>query len=127
MSTAAQAHEGALVAGFAAVTVASSGEAKPELERGAVAVVVCYDSPPWTRQDAKTLLSLPPALRQGFVVVLLGNGRATGDGWQSFLLPADLLLSAADAMRLGVLRAVVAAKRQLAGLLHEESAARLAG
>lgn len=128
-SSPAQAHQGALAAvGFEAVTVPTYREARQEVERGAVAVVVCPDAPPWTPQNAQPLLSMPPALRRGCVVVLLGNGWVTGDGWQAFLLQVDLLLNAADATRLGeLLRAVLGAKRQLVGVVDAKAAARLAG
>lgn len=123
--SAAQAHQGAFAAaGFEAVTVPSYREARQE--RGAV--VVCPDALFWTPQTARRLLAKPSALRRGCVILLLGNGWATGDGWQAFILQVDLLLSAADATRLGeLLGAVLAAKGQLVGLLDEEAAAPLAG
>lgn len=77
---------------------------------------------------AQPLLSMPSALKRSCVIVILGNGPATGGGWQAFVLQVELLLSAVDATRLGeLLWAVLAAKWRWVGLLDEEAAASLAG
>jgi hypothetical protein len=52
----------------------------------------------------------------------------TGDGFRAFLLQADLVVNPADASRLGeLLRAALAAKRQLVMLMDPEAANKLAG
>lgn len=71
---------------------------------------------------------MPAALRRGCLVVLVNAGVQTGDGWRAFLANVDLLVAAADAPRLGeLLRAALAAKKQLVGLLDPEAANRLLG
>ncbi|BCW93668.1 MAG: hypothetical protein ACOY7U_03290 [Acidobacteriota bacterium] len=125
----AQAYQGALAAsGFEAVTVPSYRQARMEVEAGAVAVVVCPEAPAWGGPDAQPLLAMPAALRRGCLLVLVNPGAQTGDGWRAFLANVDLLVAAADAPRLGeLLRAALAAKKQLVGLLDPEAANRLSG
>lgn len=125
----AQGHQGALAAaGFEAVAVGSIREARAEVEAGAVAVVVCTDIASLGAGEWQALVTVPPALRRGFVLAVLANGVNTGDGWLAFVLQADLVVSPADAPRLGeLLRAALLAKRQLVALVDEEAASRLAG
>jgi ABC-type sugar transport system substrate-binding protein len=128
-AAAAQGHQGALAAaGFEGVTVSSYPEARREVESGAVAVVVCPDAPSWGSEESQVLLAMPPALRRGFVLALLLPTAKTGDGFRAFLLQADLVVNPADASRLGeLLRAALAAKRQLVMLMDPEAANKLAG
>lgn len=125
----AQAYQGALAAaGFEAVMASSYRQARMEVEAGAVAVVVCPEAPTWGGPDSQPLLSMPAALRRGCLVVLVSPGAQTGDGWRAFLANVDLLVSVADTARLGeLLRAALAAKKQLVGLLDPEAANRLSG
>lgn len=125
----AQAYQGALAAsGFEAVMATSYRQARMEVEAGAVAVVVCPEAPPWGGPDSQPLWNTPAPLRRGCLLVLVSPGVQTGDGWRAFLANVDYLVSVADTPRLGeLLRAALAAKKQLVGLLDPEAANRLSG
>lgn len=126
-NNAAQAYQGALAAaGFEAVAVPTYRQARMEVEAGAVAVVVCPEAPPWGGAESLPLLAMPAAVRRGCLLVLVTPGGQTGDGWGAFVANVDLLVAIGDAPRLGeLLRAALAAKRQLVGLLDPEAASRL--
>ena len=120
---------GALTAsGFEAVAVASATEARIQVEAGAQVVVVGATGMPWTGERSAPLATMPPALRRGFLLVLVETGFVTGEGIRAFLLGADLVVATADLGRLGELASgALAAKRQLVAALDPIAAARLGG
>lgn len=119
---------GALAAaGFEAVASSSVAEVRPQVEVGAVAVVLGASGETGEAAPA-AIAAMPPAIRRSCVVVLLGPGLTTGDGTRAFLLGVDLVVAAADTARLGELvGAAVASKRSLVAPLDPVAAAKLGG
>jgi hypothetical protein len=115
-------------AGFEAVAVASTAEARSLVESGAVAVVVGVGGVAWDQERALPLATLAPAVRRASVVALVGEGMPTGDGLRAFVYGVDLVVSVADLTRLGELLGVaVTGKRALVAPLDPHAAARLGG
>lgn len=120
---------GALTAsGFEAVAVASTAEARAQVEAGAQVAVVGASGVPWTGERSAPIATMPSAARRGFLLVLVETGFVTGEGIRAFLLGADLVAATADAGRLGELAAgALVAKRQLVAALDPVAAGRLGG
>ena len=115
-------------AGLEAVAVASFGEARAQVETGAVVVIVLATPERWQSEKALPLTALPANLRRGCVIALVGAGLATGDGARAFLLSVDLVVAPGDAARLGDLVASgLQSKRVLVARLDGQAAARLGG
>ncbi len=115
-------------AGFEAVAVRALAEVRPHLEAGATVVVAGAGAAGLEPGQAAGLGALPTGLRRSCVVVLVGAGLVTGDGFTAFLAGVDLVVGAADAARLGELAgAAVAAKRNLVGALDPAAASHLGG
>lgn len=119
---------GALAAaGFEAVASASLGEARSQVESGAVAVVLSASGEAGDTALA-ALAGIPAATRRCCVVVLVGPGLTTGDGMRAFLMGVDLVVGAADTPRLGELvGAAVTSKRTLVAPLDPVASAKLGG
>jgi hypothetical protein len=111
---------GALAAaGCEAVTVPTITAARASVEAGALVVVVGARDGMLPAEQAAPLLAMPPALRRGCVLVLVGDGVTTADG-------VDLVVAGGDLSRLGELvAAALAAKRSLVGQIDPAAAARL--
>ena len=120
---------GALAAGgFEAVTVDGPAALRSQTEAGAAALVLGWAGDGSDAERAAAVAALPPALRRGVVVALVGAGLASGDGVRAFLLGADLVVAAGDLPRVGELvGAALAAKRTLVAPLDPAAAARLGG
>ncbi len=120
---------GALAAsGFEALAVSSVAEVRSNVELGAVAVVMGLSAEALEAGQAAALVSMPSGLRRSCVVALIGPGLATWDGARAFLLGVDLVVSQADAIRLGeLLSAAVASKRTLVAPLDPNAAGKLGG
>ncbi len=115
-------------AGFEAVTAASVGEARTHLDAGAVAAVIGVGGTPWNAERAQPLVSMPAPARRGCLVVLVGEGMATGDGLRALVFGVDLLVDGHDVPKLGELVASgLLAKRALVAPLDPVAAARLGG
>ncbi len=125
----AEAALGALAAaGFEAVAAAGAAEVRAHVEVGAAVVVFGAGGEGLEAAQAAALAAMPAALRRSCVVVLVGQGLATGDGLRAFSLGVDLVVGTADAARLGELAgAAVAAKRALVAPLDPVAAGRLGG
>jgi len=119
---------GALAAaGFEAVGSASLGEARSQVEAGAVAVVLGSSGDAGDPALA-ALAGMPAATRRCCVVVLVGPGLTTGDGMRAFFLGVELVVAVADTARLGELvSAAVASKRTLVAPLDPVASAKLGG
>jgi hypothetical protein len=119
---------GALAAaGFEAVAASSLAEARTQLEIGAVAVVL-GSSAEGGDVGLAALAGIPPAMRRGCVVVLVGPSFTTGDGMRAFLLGVDLVVATPDVARLGdLVGGAVASKRALVAPLDPLAAAKLGG
>lgn len=117
---------GALAAsGLEAVTVASMGEARQQVEAGAVGLVIGVASADWTGERASALAAWPSALRRRCVVALMGPGFATGDGVRAFLLGVDLLVVVGDVGKLGeIMSGALLGKGALVAPLDPTAAAR---
>ena len=120
---------GALAAsGFEAVAVSSVAEVRSHVELGAVAVVMGLSAAGLEAGQNAALLSMPSGLRRSCVVALVGPGLTTWDGTRAFLLGVDLVVSVADAARLGeLIGAAVASKRTLVAPLDPNAATKLGG
>jgi hypothetical protein len=120
---------GALAAsGFEAVAVSSVAEVRPHIELGAVAVVMGLSAEGLDAGQSAALLSMPSGLRRSCVVALVGPGLTTWDGTRAFLLGVDVVVSVADAARLGeLIGAAVASKRSLVAPLDPNAATKLGG
>lgn len=120
---------GALAAsGFEALAVSSVAEVRSHVELGAVAVVMGLAAEGLDAGQAATLVSMPSGLRRSCVVALVGPGLTTWDGTRAFLLGVDVVISLADAARLGELvGAAVASKRTLVAPLDPNAAGKLGG
>ncbi len=117
---------GALAAaGFDAVAAAGAAEVRGHVEVGAAVVVLGSRGEGLDAAQAAALAAMPPVLRRGCVVVLVGPDLATGDGFRAFALGVDLVVASADAARLGELAgAAVGAKRVLVAPLDPAAAGR---
>ena len=120
---------GALAAsGFEAVAVSSVAEVRSHVELGAVAVVMGLSAEGLEAGHSAALLSMPSGLRRSCVVALVGPGLTTWDGTRAFLLGVDVVVSVADAARLGeLIGAAVATKRSLVAPLDPNAATKLGG
>ena len=118
---------GALAAtGCEAVQVGSVAEARAGVEAGAMVMVVGTADAAVTAERTAPLAALPPGMRRGCVVVLVGEGLETGNGMQAFVHGVDLVVSRTDLAKLGeFVAAAIAAKRALVALLDPAAAARL--
>lgn len=115
-------------AGCEAVVVSNPSEARAQVEAGAVVVVVGAGDGEWTGPMSGPLVAMPPPLRRGCVLVLVGPGLTSGDGRQAFTLGVDLVLANSDVERLGeICSEAVGAKRSLVAVLDPAAAARLGG
>jgi hypothetical protein len=125
----AEAALGALAAaGFDAVAAGSAAEVRAHVEVGAAVVVLGAVGQGLDAAQAAGLASMPAVLRRSCIVVLVGQGFTTGDGFRAFALGVDLVVGTADAARLGELAsAAVAAKRALVAPLDPAAAGRLGG
>lgn len=116
---------GLAASGLEAVTVASMGEARQQVEAGAVGLVVGVASADWTGERASSLAAWPSAVRRRCVVALMGPGFVTGDGVRAFLLGVDLLVVAGDVGRLGeIMSGALLSKGALVAPLDPTTAAR---
>jgi hypothetical protein len=112
--------------GLEAVSVASMGDARSQVEAGAVGLVVSVANAEWSGERASSLAAWPSALRRRCVVALLGPGFVTGDGVRAFLLGVDLLVVAGDAGKLGeIMSGALQSKGSLVAPLDPTAAARL--
>lgn len=118
---------GALAAaGCEAVPVPGTTEARAGAEAGALVVVLGAAEGRLAGERAAPLLTMPPSVRRGCVIALVGDGLATGDGMQAFIHGVDLVVARGDLARLGELvGAAIAAKRSLVGQFDPVAAARL--
>lgn len=117
---------GALAAsGLEAVSVSSMGDARLQVEAGAVGLVVGVANAEWSGERAGSLATWPSALRRKCVVALLGPGFVTGDGVRAFLLGVDLLVLAGDVGKLGeIMSCALLTKGALVAPLDPAAAAR---
>ena len=120
---------GALAAaGFDAVAAGGAAEVRAHVEVGAAVVVFGLGTGGLDPAQAAAVAAMPAALRRSCVVVLVGHGLTTGDGFRAFSLGVDLVVGTVDAARLGELAgAAVAAKRALVAPLDPAAASRLGG
>ncbi len=111
-------------AGFEAVRAASAEDARRQVEAGAVGVVVARDADGLGR----ALGTLPPTVRRGCLLLLVGGREEGASGLEAFLAGADLQLGSNECARIGeVTAAALAAKRSLVAALDPGAAARLGG
>jgi hypothetical protein len=115
-------------AGLEAIAVGSFGEARAQVEAGAVVVVVLATPERWQSEKALPLLAMPGGLRRGCLVVLVGAGLATGDGARAFVLSVDLVVAPGDVAGIGErVASGLQSKRALVARLDGHGAARLGG
>ncbi len=111
-------------AGFEAVRATTTDDARRQVEAGAVGIVVAREA----EGVARTLGTLPPTVRRGCLLLLIGAREQKPSGLDAFLAGADLVLGSNECARIGeVTAAALAAKRSLVAALDPAAAARLGG
>lgn len=117
---------GALAAaGLEAVSVGTVGEARVQVEGGALGLVIGVGDGGWVGEPSAALAGWPTLVRRKCVVALVGPGLLSGDGVRAFLLGVDLLVSIAEVGRLGeIMAGALQAKGALLAPLDPVAAAR---